>query len=407
MVELHGGALETVLAAPGRVSDVAVAGGEVYAVADAQILRADDGEGEVVGKRARPGIARRIAAGEGGKLWAVTGKGLWWREKGAWTSDDAFPRPRTVLDVAADRRGLVVAAARDTAFVRDGDTWREVAFPPPPPEPPPPDAGPGQEVGDTGEDGVSEEGSAGPARTWVRELVIGADGQLYASTSVGIYRFTRDAWVEVAMQPVSALAVASDGTVIAAAESGAVLWGKPGAVTERSLSELGLAASQLDAVATDAAGHVWLATDGGLAIADDDGKLLARYPPGSLAELGGQVMAIRVIEPPGVLPEEKPPKTGGVTGQVLRDGEPVAGAAVELCARPDTLFRSSPCAEAAQRYTAKTADDGRFALDGVAAGRYGVAIRADKDWIIDLTTDCCSALFAEDRVDVGRIAVSR
>lgn len=403
---MHDGSLHTVLPAPGRVSDVAVSGGEVYAIADAQILRADDGEGEVVGKRARPGIARRIAAGSGGKLWAVTGKGLWWREKGAWISDDTFPRPRTALDVAADRRGLVVAAARDTAFVRDGDAWREVAFPPPPPEPPPPDAGPGQEVGDTGEDGVPEEGS-GPSPTWVRELVVGADGQVYASTSVGVYRLSKNAWTEVAMQPVSALAVAADGTVIAAAESGAVLWGKPKTMAERSLSELGLEASQLDAVATDAAGHVWLATDGGLAVAGVDGKLQARYPPGSLAELGGQVMAIRIIEPPGVLPEERPVKSGAVTGKVLKDGAPVAGAAVELCARPDTLFRSSPCAEAAQRYAATTADDGGFALEGVAAGRYGVAIRADKDWIIDLTTDCCSALFTEDRVDVGRIAVSR
>jgi hypothetical protein len=401
VVELRGGGFTSVLAAGGRLTDVAVVGEKVYAVADAEILLADGSEGEIVGQRATPGIARRIAAGEGDRLWAVTGKGLWVLESGQWRSDDAFPRPRTVLDVVADRRGRVVAAVRETAYLKDAAGWREVAFPPPPPEPP---AASGERIGDSGEDGI-EEGGARASRTWVRQLVLGSDGEIYAATSTAVYRLAGDGWTEVAAQPVSALAVASDGTVVAGAESGEVLWGEPGKVVPRRLSDLGLAATHLDAIATDGAGRVWLATDGGLAITDADGKMLARYPPGTLAAVGGQVIAIEVIEPPGVLPPVPAPRAGAVAGRVIGPDGPAAGAGVELCAAPDTMFRGSPCAEAAHRKSATADESGRFTLADVPAGRYGVAVRAEKDWVIDLTIDCCTRLFEEDSLDLGKIVV--
>jgi hypothetical protein len=69
------------------------------------------------------------------------------------------------------------------------------------------------------------------------------------------------------------------------------------------------------------------------------------------------------------------------------------------------MFRGSPCAEAAHRKSATADESGRFTLAEVPAGRYGVAVRAEKDWVIDLTIDCCTRLFEEDSLDLGKIVV--
>lgn len=400
VVELRGGVFRTVLPTAGRFTDFAVLGGQVYAVTDAEIRKADGGEGVTVGNDREPGAPRRIEAGQGDRMWAVTGKGLWIYENGAWTRDDNFPQPRTILDVVADRRGVVVATARTTAYVRDGDQWVPVPFPPPPPEPAT-DAG-------HSDDGIDEEGLGGtPSPIWVRELVVGADGEIYGVTSSSVFQLRGQSWVEVADRPVTSLAVASDGTLIGALETGSLLIGRAGALAEKSLADFGLEATEIDAIATDGAGRLWLATDGGLAIADPNGATLATYVPGTLPALPGRIVGIRVLEPPTILPEVAPARTGAVTGTVLRDHAPAGGAVLELCAAPDTLFRESPCAEAAHRARAVADESGAFRFDSVPASRYGVAIRAKNDWIIDLTINCCGQLFESDAIDLGKIRVSR
>lgn len=406
VVELRGGTFRVVLPTEGRFTDFAVLGGDVYAVADAEIRKADGADGTTIGTNREPGQPRRIEAGQGDRMWAVTGKGLWRYEAGGWSRDDNFPQPRTILDVVADRRGKVVATARTTAYIRkpnpDGDEWIPVPFPPPPPEPDP-DGG----VEGAADDGVDEDGTSAPSRIWVRSLVVGADGEIYGVTSSSVFQLDGAEWREVADRPVGALAVASDGTLFAALETSSVLIGKPGSLVEKSLADFGLDATEIDAIATDGAGRLWLATDGGLAIAKASGEVLASYVPGTLAALPGRIFAIKVIEPPGILPEVGAVRAGAVSGRIVRDQAPAAGALLELCAAPNTLFRESPCAEAAHKATAVTDAKGAFRFDKVPAGRYGLAIRAKEDWVIDLTVDCCAALFESDAVDLKTIRVSR
>jgi hypothetical protein len=401
VVELRDGEFRVVLPTEGRFTDFAVLGDDIYAVADAEIRKADGAGGTTVGDNSAPGQPRRIEAGQGDRLWAVTGKGLWSYESGAWTRDDNFPQPRTILDAVSDRRGAVVATARTIAYVKKGDAWAPVPFPPPPPEPTP-DGGI-----EGGDDGADEDQVGALSRIWVRSLEVGADGEIYGVTSSSVFQLEGEAWVEVLARPVSSLAVASDGTLVGGLETASLLIGKPGSLVEKSLADFGLEATEIDAIATDGAGRLWLATDGGLAVAKADGEVLATYVPGTLEALPGRVFAIAVIEPPGVLPEVKPPRTGAVAGRIVRDQAPAAGAVLELCATPDTLFRESPCAEAPHRSRTVANDRGAFRFEGVPAARYGLAIRAKDDWVIDLTVDCCVGLFDGGEVKLKTIRVSR
>ncbi len=429
VVELAGGEFRQVIKSEGRIDDLAVVkDGDVFAVADAQIVVSTADGGEPVGDRREPGLVRRIAAAADGTLWALGVKGLWRFADGAWTRDETFPRPRTVVDVAANRTE-VVAAARDTAYILNGTEWVAVPLPEPPPpvKTPKRDAGPPSAVAsaindgddddgvgdlgdDGGDDGVDEDsGKAGARRTTVRELVAGADDSIYASTSQGIFKLRGTSWVEVSKTPVSALSVARDGTLVAAAESGGILFGKPGSFQERELATFGLAATELDAIATDSLGRIWLASDGGLVLVNGTGEAIRAWSAGSNAALPGRVVSIHVEVAPTMLPPINERRFGSISGTIVGHGrlDPKKSALriVELCARPDSLFRGSPCAEAAVRRAGTTDDKGRFEIADVPAGRYGFAVQKDDDWVIDLTVDCCTQLFEGESVDVGKISV--
>ncbi len=416
VVELRGGTFRRVIASQGRIDDLAVGtNGDVFAVADAQIFRAaagsDNENAELISSKAAPGgVARRITAASDGTLWAITNKGLWAWDGAAWRNDETFPRPRTVVDIAATRGGRVVAAARDAAFIREVDGWRKVDLPAPPPEPKrvknadsgADDSGEGAEG--EGDDGQDEEGTAARRRTDVRSLALGADDRIYASTSTGIYLLGDLEWKKLTEKTVDALAIAADGTVVAAADGGEVLWGKDDGIAVREIASLGLAATEVDAVATDRLSRVWLATDGGLILANRKGEPAAIHSAGSQPALTGRIVAIRVVDAPTILPEILERRRGKIIGRLIGlDKKATANVEVEICARPDTMFSDSPCAEAPFRGAAKTDESGLFSLGEVPAGRYGFAIKKADEWVVDLTVECCAQLFTADEVKLDRI----
>jgi hypothetical protein len=90
---------------------------------------------------------------------------------------------------------------------------------------------------------------------------------------------------------------------------------------------------------------------------------------------------------------------------VLRAGKPVAGAAVELCDSPLTMFTRTPC----ESSTASLPRHHRRRRDVRAARRADRHLRlrgqARRQWIILIGGDCCTALTAGGTYDVGAITL--
>lgn len=102
---------------------------------------------------------------------------------------------------------------------------------------------------------------------------------------------------------------------------------------------------------------------------------------GRVAELAGKVYVNGVAGAGPVLPSEVGPvQTGGLAGRLVKDGKPLARAAVELCPAPRLHFETSPCAESATRVSTTTDAAGRFAVKDVPLGLYGLAAKVGPTW---------------------------
>ena len=121
-----------------------------------------------------------------------------------------------------------------------------------------------------------------------------------------------------------------------------------------------------------------------------------------MPELSGSVKSIVVIDGGPSLPTVGPVKTGKVSGKILRAGSPVAGASVEICKRPSSYFRGTPCKDAPWKGAAKTGADGAFLFDNVPLGTYRFAIGVDGKWSTGWD-ECCKGMKEGQNFDVGSL----
>lgn len=157
-----------------------------------------------------------------------------------------------------------------------------------------------------------------------------------------------------------ALAETPDGTVwIATRDAGLFSW--DGDMLRAWDTQDGLAVSRIDGLAVDGDGTLWVATAFGLAQRAGDGFFIALPGTGGPADSAIQAVAVRgapLLPPPGR------PRVASLAGSIVRNGAPLAGALVELCAEPPVSTGGAesaptPCAgQAFQRATVTDADGG-------------------------------------------------
>jgi hypothetical protein len=86
----------------------------------------------------------------------------------------------------------------------------------------------------------------------------------------------------------------------------------------------------------------------------------------------------------------------------------VAGATVEICEQPLTMFQKSPCDSATITRRATTAADGTFKLADVSVGSYGFAVKPRSKWLVFIGgSTCCTALENGQTFDVGAITLDK
>lgn len=158
------------------------------------------------------------------------------------------------------------------------------------------------------------------------------------------------------------------------------------------------------ALAVDGRGRVWVGSDTSVAVLGP-GDDKTEWMSGSVPELVGAVESILVLGAGPTLPEVGEVQTGGLKGQVMVEGKPVPGIAVELCPSPSMMFESSPCADAPKRFEATTDPEGRFEVMDVPLGVYGVAVQTDGKWKITRPTGSAATMKPDAVVDLGQVSI--
>lgn len=247
-------------------------------------------------------------------------------------------------------------------------------------------------------------------RLFMESIERAADGSIYALSSTALIKLgptTADvSSVKLgggSFASYSDLALGTDGTIAARNLFDLVVRAPDGKM--KTWKQKAYMSEGVRALAVDALGRVWVGSEiGATVLGPGDAKV--EWRSGAVPEMAGEVIGIAVAGAgPAELPTGGPLQTGGLTGKVLKGGQPVAKADVELCPSPAMLFSKSPCAESSVRFAGKTDDQGVWKFDGVPLGAYGIAIRTAGKWKITMGSNMGSEMKPDEVYDVGSISL--
>lgn len=324
-----------------------------------------------------------MSAAPDGKLYFTSGSAAAMADGLAWTEFPKEPFGGELLqDVAVDGKGQVWIAGTYNLWRRDGEAWTKVS---------------GTEA-------------VGTDKPFFAALATDGAGRLYVSSNQGLHVFDGTSWRALTKGRIGSydeLLVRSDGMIAASGGMDDVFVSVPGGQSLNLDAErLGLSAKRIDVVALDGAGRIWLDTDAGLAMIDAKGNVTATWAPGTLPGVTGEITAVAVLGGGPVMPAAQAAITGAVVGKVLKGGQPVAGAPIEICESPSSMFRTTPCAEASIKFQSTTAADGTFRFEGVPATKMGFTIKPGAQWVAFWgDSGCCAKLTAGGTYDVGAITL--
>ncbi len=317
------------------------------------------------------------------EAYAVNYRGLHHYANGTWSIEEKSRIGASLLrDVEIDRDGNTWVASSNALHEKKkgGSEWTEVD--------------------------VSSELQGKP---FFKQLEKAPDGTLYASVSRGLLKLEDGKWKRVegdfGFSGTTELDVGPTGTVVALSGTKKIHVLSAQGKSTIDLKTNNLKASSIKQVAVDGSNRLWVATDNGLVLLDEKGKLLEHWPPATLPGVTGDISHIVVTGAgPSKLPRPQAPASGTVKGKVLKGGSPAAQADLELCNSPSMMFKTTPCEERQFKKTTKTSPAGDFSLPDVPIASYGFAVKpAGGKWVITLGSDCCSKMKQGQDYDVGAI----
>ena len=382
LVKLDGGKVTTILEHKYPIRDMAIdAKGTIYAVAIGGAWKIAGDKPTRIDDDSAMMSFERVAVGPDGVVWALDFSGVH-RYDGKWTVEPktTFTGAELFYDVAVDSAGRVWVATPDELWRRDGDKWASL--------------------------GNKDVGGKSP---YLKRIVALPSGEVFVAGSKGVFAFKDNAWRDLNLEAgyggPDELEVGADGRIAGSGGVGDVVLAAPGQPgRELDVEKLAKARSG-DVIAVDGSGRTWITTDNGLVILDGDGKVVQQWEPGTVAGIKGEIQSAVVLGGGPALPQLGTAARGTVIGKVIRKGKGVAGAAIELCASPGTMFQKTPCGDASVARNATTGPDGSFSLADVPVGSYGFAVKPDKQWLVMIGSNCCTELESGGSYDIGAIEV--
>jgi len=340
--------------------------GAVYVKAPEGIMKLDRGEGTSAGKldvvakidRNKLGNVHHLTVSADEKtLWVSSLNGVSRWDGSEWTLE---PREtigkgvRVIEGIAVGAGGQLWLADSNSLHVRTETGWKDVTP-------------------------VSDR------KQFFKSIEPGPNGEVFALASGALYRCagTATELVDVGLRGrllFQHLSVTNNGLVGFKSNKREVGRTQPGAALRTySAKEDQVLADGIEHVALDERGRIWVVSRSGVSIVGP-GDERVDWPSSSVDMLSGTIKGVLVVGAGPELPSAGESKRGGLQGKLLVAGVPLSGADVELCARPEVVFKESPCAKASTRLTGKTDEKGAFVIRDAPLGKYGIAAKVGEDW---------------------------
>ncbi len=326
------------------------------------------------------GSVKAIDVGSGGEIWAVGTNGISEYKDGSWTTTskaDAGLADDFEVGLALDADGEPWAATSSSIVHRVDGKWVAASLP----------------KGKT---------------KYLDRMGRGPDGNVYLSTYSDLFRMTGTPG-KVALKKGrfdSPGKFAFSQATLGVARSGLqdVSVFHPADKAARFTGKADLKVGNISAVAADDAGRVWAAGDGGVAVVGP-GSERVTWRSGTFEEIAGQIseMAVRGAGPK--LPEAGEVKKGGMKGNVIQGGKPLANAAIELCESPSFIYRRTPCEGSPTHLSGVTDAEGKYQFENVPLGAYGIAVKVGRKWQITMGAALGTKMIAGETYDLGSFTV--
>lgn len=344
--------------------------GKVYAAGYRAIYRV---EGDALVKVPGSKDVDHLAVAADGQIWTTSFQGIMHFDGAGWTKEEKSVLGADVsllegIALDANNRPWIVSA--NAVHVRDGETWKT------------------EDLSGLGKDKFFFDG-----------IVAGPDGAIYAVAGEDLLRWKDGKWERLALADEgeflgsgAKVAMGAGGRLCVAFNLGALGCLLPdGRRVRKDWKEEGTSAL-LKGLALDGAGRVWVASEAGLEVFAPGGSS-TKWTPGTIPEAPGDIEDIVVLGAGPTLPAVGEVRTGTVHGKITKkDGTPIAGKKMEICASPATMFQETPCTGAPFVATTTTTDQGDFTFENVPIGTYGFAIEIDGKWSVSFMEDCCERM---------------
>lgn len=323
-----------------------------------------------------------------GQVWATTYTNVFHHDGKAWSTEEkatigAGDDP--LKSIAVDAAGKVWVTSIHKVHVRDGGAWKTIDL-----------------------------GKAGRGTLFFYDIALGPEGSVYALHTAALLqigpaldkvekvKLGRSSMTYRSLSQSTNLGLAVvDIDAVSVVPTG----GAPRTYSPRDSKFL--KSARFDAVATDDSGRVWASTEAGVVILGP-GDAKTEWLAGSMPELSGEIRSILVVgSGPTELPGAGAVRKGGLTGKLLRDGSPLANAAVELCPSPSFIYSKTPCADGAVKFSTKSDDSGVWTVPEVPLGTYGIAVKTDGKWQITMGSRMGDGMKEGQVYDTGSLTLDK
>ncbi len=360
-----------------RIADLAVCGETVF-IAAGEATVTFDGTGFDRPIKVGRGLVERISCHTQGGLWAASQTALSFWDKAGWKhyelSAVGAPRNARVRGLAAGPDGSVWATLGDGNVLHfSGKEWR-----------------------------VFRQGQGFRAKHDFGRLIVDREGQVWLPFAKGLYTWKQEKW-DTARGLAAANFISADDKNRLWLTSGA----RVAVVDDGRMREIPTD-HNTRAVAADANGIVWAATDFGLARFSGTAWEARQMHNSDLAD--NDLMLVAVLGKGPALPPAIAQAAGVLMGRSeWSDGKPIAEADVQVCGVRafDFGIGKGPCDDKPLAANATTNADGAFSFSGLAPGNYHFVIRPKgaKRWIRFATDPDRLKVRAGETKDAGPIAL--
>lgn len=316
-----------------------------------------------------------------GQIWGVAYKGIAHHDGKAWTMEDKSVLgvgEELLQGVAVDPTGRPWISTSDKLFVRDGAAWKEVDLKP----------------------------AKGRKPYFLEDVRLAPDGAVLVRGMSSVFRVgpdlvasklklgSADSYSELGLSTNGGVILRDIDRVIAAPIDGKLRVARAGRQ---------FAAGSLSTVALDDGGRMWIGSEFGVSIVGADGSKI-EWASGTVPELAGSISRILVLgSGPAEMPGAGPVRKGGLTGKLLKNGEPLADTVIEICPSPSFIYSRTPCSDGPVRFSGKSDAQGVWSFAEVPLGDYGVAVKLGSKWKTTLGGAMASKMKEGEVYDVGSL----